>query len=145
MTLPDLSDSIEPDGSEQALARHRASGFSDANTVSGYADGANHTTQDLARVADLMLSHNTLEGRAVRAEQAATVALARAHRLECQLDSVRMALRLERVPRQADAGGPLTLLGRIRWLGDKCRRAEQRADRLERELNRLRAEFKAPA
>jgi hypothetical protein len=78
------------------------------------------------------------------AEQAYAAALALAHRLECQLDSVRMGLRLERVPRQADAGGALTLLGRIRWLGDKCRRAEQRADRLERELKRLRGEFTAP-
>ena len=101
----------------------------------------NHTTHDLARVAELMLGVNTLEGRAVRAEQAATVALARAHRLECELDAVRMGLRLERVPRQADAGGALTLLGRVRHLGDRARRAERERDALRRELKRLREEF----
>jgi hypothetical protein len=135
------------DGSEQALARYRdgiAAGESSFDAIHAAAEvGRAHTTQDLARVADLMLGLDTLEGRAVRAEQASAAALARAHTLECQLDSVRMALRLERVPRQADAGGPLTLMGRVRHLGDRARRAERERDALRRELKRLREEFSA--
>ncbi len=144
LPLPGDSERREPDGSEQALARYRES-FESAQLADDMVSIVlpDHTTQELARVSDLMLELDTLEGRVVRTEAASRAAIARAHYLECQLDSVRMALRLERVPRQADGGGALTLLGRIRWLGDKCRRAEQRADRLERELKRLRAEFTA--
>jgi hypothetical protein len=127
---------LKPDGSEQALHRHWAAMSAgraamlgprrDPAAILPLAYEPNHTTHDLARVADLMLEANTLEGRAVRAEEAMNAALARAHYLECQLDSVRMALRLERVPREVD-GSPLTLMGRIRFLGDRARRAEHKA------------------
>ena len=144
------------DGSERALARYRVTlrdgtcaetvvALPPAQIEQPASTDRNHTTQDIARVADLLLDLDTLEGRAVRAEQAATVALTRAQQSERRLDSVRMALRLERVPRLADDGSAtLTVMGRVRLLGDRARRAERERDALRRELKRLREEFKAP-
>ena len=84
------------DGSERALARYRVTlrdgtcaetvvALPPAQIEQPASTDRNHTTQDIARVADLMLDLDTLEGRAVRAEQAATVALAK---LNAYLDNL---------------------------------------------------------
>jgi N6-adenosine-specific RNA methylase IME4 len=85
---------------------------------------AYRTTQDLARVSDLILALEAADG---------------------ELRAVDQTLNWERLPYLTDTGATMPRMSRIRVLGDKWRRAEQRADRLERELKRLRAEFRVSA
>lgn len=75
---------------------------------------------------DPQVDDDTLEARVVRAEVAARAAIDRCWRLEADLMAVDAALDRERVPQFMD--GSLSRrprYGRIRWLGDARRRAEQ--------------------
>jgi hypothetical protein len=68
---------------------------------------SDHLTHDLARVSDLMLKIAELEG---------------------ELRAVDQALLVEQTPLLSDTGERLPRYGRIRFLGDRARRAEHKAD-----------------
>ena len=67
---------------------------------------SDHLTHDLARVSDLML---------------------RIRDLENELRAVDQALTVEHAPVLSDTGERLPRYGRIRFLGDRARRAERKA------------------
>lgn len=68
---------------------------------------------------------DTLEARCIRAEASEAAIARRCEALEVALAACDQALLDERVPLVCTGGGRLTRMGRIRLLGDRCRRLER--------------------
>ena len=83
---------------------------------------------------DPQVDDDTLEARVVRAEAAAREAIDRCWRLEAELMAVDAALDRERVPQFMDGNALVRRprYGRVRYLGDRARRAEAALKELAR-------------